>query len=125
MVIFDQEDHAIISEIYMWGETFVSHSYSQESQRAKFAEELIVGDSGNAGFVIIDGKPILVLTHYDSANGPNFSTAKSDDGSSWISKLISSSSASLIPQVDCIKFLCIESIFSLSDSLIIILFFIS
>jgi len=78
MLVLDQEEKALVNDI-----TFISNSVhhstpSGSSPRFPFNEVLIGGDSGNPGFVIIDGKPVLVLTHLGSGLGPNYGSYLSE-----------------------------------------------
>jgi|GEM_PF-1778164 len=80
-VMFDQQDHAIVRDTgksrLISGSGF-RHSPSTEVTRATFNETLIGGDSGNPGFVLIGGKPVLILTHYTSSGGPSYPFYKGD-----------------------------------------------
>jgi hypothetical protein len=73
VVMFDQEDKALIDDSNSWNQNQIFHMTSQNAKRADFSEALIVGDSGNGGFVIIDGKPVLMFTHWTANSGPNYS----------------------------------------------------
>lgn len=73
LVLFNKNDNVLIADISMWSSKQIGHNKPTSSKRAEFAETLITGDSGRAGFVIIDGKPVLVLTHHFSTSGPDYS----------------------------------------------------
>jgi len=80
-VMFDQQDHAIVKDTRksrLISGSFLGHSPSTEATRATFNETLIGGDSGNPGFVLIGGKPVLVLTHHYSSGGPSYPFYKDD-----------------------------------------------
>ncbi len=84
MLVLDQEEKALIKDIthrtyYMTpdhpilGHKAASASADPKSlQRSLFDETLIGGDSGNPGFIIIDGKPALMITHHTSMTGPSY-----------------------------------------------------
>lgn len=75
MVVFDQEKNAIVKDIgknFIY-DTKVRHVQSSSTQRASFNENIIDGDSGNPGFVLIGDKPVLMLTHYTGVHGPSYS----------------------------------------------------
>ena len=80
-VMFDQQDHAIVKNTRkseLISGSFLGHSTSTEVTRATFNENLIGGDSGNPGFVLIGGKPVLLLTHLSSVAGPSYPFHKDD-----------------------------------------------
>lgn len=76
MVLFDQDDHATLdatSKYALYLNSALAHYGGTSGHRGDFLEELIGGDSGNPGFVLVGGKPVLVLTHYSAIAGPSYS----------------------------------------------------
>ncbi len=73
LMILDQEDKALIKDTSsnFVSATGISFSPSTDPKRALFNESLISGDSGNPGFVIINGKLVILLTILDPSYGPN------------------------------------------------------
>jgi Cadherin domain/Calx-beta domain/Putative peptidoglycan binding domain len=81
VVMFDQEDKALIgdtSKNYLTNQINILHVQSFIASRSNFNETLIGGDSGNAGFVLIGDKPVLILTHYSAFYGPSYAHYKED-----------------------------------------------
>jgi hypothetical protein len=84
IVMFDQEDKALISgtlKSRLFSSGTLSHSVNLNlniNNRLDFYETLIGGDSGNAGFVLIGDKPVLILTHLTAASGPSYPFYKQD-----------------------------------------------
>lgn len=78
IMLLDQEDKALIKDTSSNFVTSlnISHIPSLDPQRALFNETIISGDSGNPGFVIINGKLVIVLTIHDVPFGPNLAYYK-------------------------------------------------
>lgn len=74
ILVFDQEDKAIIHETTgATNDSYLEHNApASTSTRYAFYEDLGLGDSGDSAFMIIDSKPVLVLTHSTSGDGPNY-----------------------------------------------------
>jgi hypothetical protein len=82
VIVFDKEDKAIVHKLAgitsgvpnAAGSETISHSnYSSSTNEllTPFSETLVGGDSGNPGFIVIDGTPVLALVHYGASIGPN------------------------------------------------------
>lgn len=73
MVVLDQEDKAVVRDAYFITQDLVNHMAAPVgSDRNKFNEEMITGDSGNPGFFVIDNQLVLALTHFGPSAGPNY-----------------------------------------------------
>lgn len=76
-LVLDQEEKALIAE-WRSSSTLNSFIYPTNSQRLLFSESLIVGDSGNPSFLIIDGELVLlaVWTFGGGGSGTNIMLQK-------------------------------------------------
>lgn len=72
ITVFDQEGKAIVHNLTNLTNTNVYHSSSTSGLRSGFSEDIASGDSGNPGFIIIDGIPVLLFSHYSASYGPNY-----------------------------------------------------
>ena len=70
MLHLDQEEKALVREWNFLSGGYVNHTNASGPLRFPFTETLIGGDSGNPGFVLIDGEAVLVLTHFTATSGP-------------------------------------------------------
>ncbi len=74
--IFDQEAKAIVGEVDYVIDSYYEHAAlnhfipNATSTRFSFFEELVEGDSGQPGFFLIHGQPILALTTTTGGRGP-------------------------------------------------------
>ncbi len=69
ILLLDQEKKALVDDLVNIN-GFVTHTTPPENTtRSLFHEDLIGGDSGSPAFIIIDGKPVLMFTHYSTAGG--------------------------------------------------------
>lgn len=59
-LVLDQEEKALISELHNMGVFFVNFSPPSNSNRLAFFENIIVGDSGNPSFLIIDDELVII-----------------------------------------------------------------
>ena len=68
----DQEEKALVCEMDTLGpaSSYAWHGVPVDTLRRTFHETLIGGDSGNPAFLVLDGEPILVLTHHYASGGP-------------------------------------------------------
>ncbi|MCX6766874.1 MAG: cadherin domain-containing protein [Candidatus Moranbacteria bacterium] len=69
MILLDQDDHAIIHDLYSLSASTVSHTQPLDATRNIFNETIIGGDSGNPGFFAINGQLVLAITHYTANSG--------------------------------------------------------
>lgn len=66
----DQEEKALVADFNGISGTLWTTSNPTSAPRTNFSETLTAGDSGNPGFVIIHGAPVIVTTwHYGGAFG--------------------------------------------------------
>jgi hypothetical protein len=73
MLVLDQEEKALIRDVTSIG-SGVGHTVPPATTtRNLFNETLISGDSGNPAFIVVDGKPALMLTHHTAGGGPSYS----------------------------------------------------
>lgn len=72
IVIFDQEGKALISRLTGLNDAGIIHTYYTSGPYASFSEDVISGDSGNPGFLIVDNQPILLFDHHSNLSGPNY-----------------------------------------------------
>lgn len=72
IVVFDQEGKALIHQLTHLTNANVSHIPYTSGTRASFSEDVISGDSGNPGFIIVDNQPVLLFAHYSNVSGPNY-----------------------------------------------------
>lgn len=73
LVMFDQEDKALIADFNTLSFPQAFYYISKDNKRAEFYEMPIVGDSGSAGFIIVNNQPIVTITHTSPSSGPNYS----------------------------------------------------
>lgn len=78
ILLLDQEDKALIKDTSsnVAISPNISLTASSDAKKVLFNETIIAGDSGNPGFVIINGKPVIVLTLEDVDVGPNLAYYK-------------------------------------------------
>lgn len=69
ILTLDQEDHAIVRDAKWISNTVLHVSPPTGTDRKQFDEAMITGDSGDAGFFLINNKPVLIMTHWGSASG--------------------------------------------------------
>ena len=82
VLVLDQEEKGLVLDLSFLSST-VGGTFPTNSQRLLFAESIIVGDSGNPVFLIVNGQPVLismltsggqgfggtnVSAHYDTVN---------------------------------------------------------
>ncbi len=75
IVTFDQEDKALVrrfTSITSSPYERLNHALYSEAPRGAFSEILVSGDSGNPGFLVVDGTPVLALTHHWDSYGPHY-----------------------------------------------------
>ncbi len=73
LLTLDQDDHAIVRELFSVDPQMMGHTAPMGGQnRLTFNEELITGDSGNPGFLVINNQLALILTHTSTAAGPTY-----------------------------------------------------
>jgi hypothetical protein len=76
MLMLDQQEKALVRNMEPTGgsASYCFHKTPPNPARAQFSETLIGGDSGNPGFLVVNGEAILVLTHHYSTGGPLYTT---------------------------------------------------
>lgn len=70
MLQLDQEEKALVRDMTFISGKKIMHTNALGPLRSPFTETIIGGDSGNAGFLLIDGEAVLMLTHYTATSGP-------------------------------------------------------
>jgi hypothetical protein len=74
IVTFNKEGQALVRKMSDDGPVNVSHrSYnsSADSLKAQYSADIVDGDSGQPGFVIINNTPILLFAHQTADQGPS------------------------------------------------------
>lgn len=76
MLHLDQEEKALVRDMSQLnaGASYCSHKVPADPTRRSFFETLISGDSGNPAFILVNGEPILMLTHHYATAGPFYTT---------------------------------------------------
>ncbi|MBP7967033.1 fibronectin type III domain-containing protein, partial [Candidatus Woesebacteria bacterium] len=69
-VLFDKDDHIFVrstnkNKLFDANATTIIHGTSTVGKRKDFNENVVLGDSGNPGFVIVGGQPVLIFTNFD------------------------------------------------------------
>lgn len=77
MLHLDQEEKGLVRDLSSLSNT-CNHHTPTDPLRLDFSEDLISGDSGNPGFLILGSEALFILTHYSSVHGP-FYTAWFDE----------------------------------------------
>jgi hypothetical protein len=75
LIVFNKTDEVLIRKIqetYRFFSEGLDHFLPIDLDRLSFYEGLSGGDSGDAGFIIINNKPVLMLTHYTRTRGPYY-----------------------------------------------------
>lgn len=72
IVTLDQEAKALVHKLSSISDTYISHAVYAEGNYKDWGENMISGDSGQPGFVIIDNQPVLLFAHHLAAAGPNY-----------------------------------------------------
>ena len=76
IVAFDQEAKALVRSLSGISNTYISQTAYTEGSRKEFSEDVISGDSGNPGLMIIDNQPVLLSAHHTAvaanSSGPNY-----------------------------------------------------
>jgi hypothetical protein len=70
IVVFNQNGQALIRSMGGIGTEISNFTYNA-GPRAPFSRDLISGDSGQPGFIIINGKPVLLFANHGAVNGAN------------------------------------------------------
>lgn len=60
-LFLDQEEKALVGEVYKWGATKTTVQAPSDATRAAYYELPVVGDSGNPAFVVIGGELVMLL----------------------------------------------------------------
>jgi|GEM_PF-890409 len=74
IVTFNKEGKALVRKIGNDGPANISHriyNASADSLKASFSADIIDGDSGQPGFVIINNTPVLLFAHRTAGQAPN------------------------------------------------------
>lgn len=71
MVVFDQEKKAIVHSLTGIDSSIIMHTPYTTGDKGTVSETIVSGDSGQPGFIVVDGRPILLFAHYSASFGPN------------------------------------------------------
>ncbi len=76
MLHIDQEEKALVRDMTATGPgaSYCFHTTPVDPLRQQFSETLISGDSGNPAFLLVNGEPVLVLTHHYATGGPFYTS---------------------------------------------------
>jgi peptidoglycan hydrolase-like protein with peptidoglycan-binding domain len=77
-ILFDKEDNVLVhvtnkNKLFDPAATAVNHDKPAAGKRLEFSEDVISGDSGNPGFVLVGGQPVLIFTNFDVKSSPALS----------------------------------------------------
>lgn len=76
ILALDQDDHALIKDVYFVSPANnLSYIASVNAARKAYDESLIVGDSGNPTFLVVNDKLVLLTTHEGTTSGPYYGAA--------------------------------------------------
>ncbi len=70
MIIFDQEEKALVFDLYGIASESEVYAMPLDATRQLFFESLVGGDSGNPGFFLIGGQLVLAFTNYTTTASP-------------------------------------------------------
>ena len=63
IVVFNQAKKVVVHSMWHYSTLGILHQPYTSGSRLSFSTPIISGDSGNPGFIIIDGRPVLLFSH--------------------------------------------------------------